>query len=92
MPDLEKEFRALAAENLALSIIVGRVLSRLARDPSLRRAIVEGFDQAADVAQGVALTELGEPADPQQAVEALRIIEETRAMVLGNEGKPNNSD
>ena len=45
--DSEKEIRALAAETLAFSIIVGSVLSKLAKDSSLRVAIVEGFDQAA---------------------------------------------
>jgi len=42
--DTEKEIRALAAETLAFSIILGNVLSKLARDPTLRASIVQGFD------------------------------------------------
>jgi len=87
--DIEKEIQSLAAENLALSIIVGAVLSKLARNSSLRAAIVEGFDQSADVAQSVAV-QFGKTASPDHTVKALRIIEEMRAMVLGDEGKPKN--
>ena len=52
--DTEKEIHSLAAETLALSIVLGNVLSKLAADPALRFAIVRGFDQSADVAQTVA--------------------------------------
>jgi hypothetical protein len=85
--DYDKEILALTAETLALSYIVGNVLSRLARNTSLRPAIAEGFDQAADVAQSVAI-QFGKSAAPEQTVKALRIVEEMRAMVLGNEHKP----
>jgi hypothetical protein len=53
--ELEAAVRALRAQNLALSLIVENVLSRLARNPSLRPAIIEGFAQALDVAQSVAV-------------------------------------
>jgi hypothetical protein len=88
--DTEKEINSLAAETLALSIIVGNVLSKLARDPSLRPAIIEGFNQSADVAESVAV-QFGKASSPDHAVKALRIVEEMRAMVLGNEGKPKGS-
>jgi hypothetical protein len=88
--DLEKEIHSLAAETLALSIIVGNVLSKLARNPSLRAAIVEGFDQSADVADSIAI-QFGKSASPEHTVKALLIIEEMRAMVLGDEGKPKNA-
>jgi hypothetical protein len=85
--DTEKEIRALAAETLAFSIILGNVLSKLASDPSLRAAIVQGFDQSADVADGIAV-KFGTTASSEHTIKALRIIEEMRAMVLGDDGKP----
>jgi hypothetical protein len=83
--DHEKEILALSAETLALSY--GNVLSKLARIPALRPAIVEGFNQSADVADSVAI-QFGKSASPDHAVKAIRIVEELRAMVLGDEGKP----
>jgi hypothetical protein len=53
----------------------------------LRPAIIEGFDQALDVAQSVAV-EFGASVSSDQTVKALKIIEEARAMVLGSEGQP----
>jgi hypothetical protein len=87
--DSEKEIRALAAETLAFSIILGSILSKLAKDSSLRAAIVEGFNQAADVADSVAVR-FGNTASPEHTLKALSIIEEMRAMVLGDERKPKN--
>jgi hypothetical protein len=87
--DIEKEVHALTAETLAFSIIVGDVLSKLAKNPLLRAAIVEGFDQAADVAESVAV-QFGKSASPEHTVKAVRIVEEMRAVVLGDEGKPKN--
>jgi hypothetical protein len=87
--DIEKEVHALTAETLAFSIIVGNVLSKLAKNPLLRAAIVEGFDQAADVAESVAV-QFGKSASPEHTVKAVRIVEEMRAVVLGDEGKPKN--
>jgi hypothetical protein len=85
--DTEKEIRALAAETLAFSIILGNVLSKLARDPTLRASIVQGFDQSADVADSIAV-QFGETASSEHTIKALRIIEEMRAMVLGDDSKP----
>jgi len=87
--DTEKEIHALSAETLAFSIILGSVLSKLAMDRTLRFTITEAFNEAADVAQSVAV-QFGKSASPEHTVKALRIIEEMRAMVLGNESKPKN--
>lgn len=83
----EDEIHALSAETLAFSIILGSVLSKLAVDRSLRFAIAEGFDQAAEVAQTIAVR-FGKSASPEHTVKALRIIDEMRAIVLGEDGKP----
>jgi hypothetical protein len=82
--DIEKEIHSLAAETLALSIVIGNVLSKLAADPALRSAIVRGFDQSADVAQTVA-EQFGRAASPDHTIKTMRIIEEMRQMVLGDE-------
>jgi len=58
-------------------------------DRTLRFTITEAFNEAADVAQSVAV-QFGKSASPEHTVKALRIIEEMRAMVLGNESKPKN--
>lgn len=87
--NIEKEIHALSAETLAFSIIMGSVLSKLAGNPLLRAAIAEGFNQSADVAETIAV-KFGRSSSPEHTVKALRIIEEMRNMVLGNEGKPKN--
>jgi hypothetical protein len=87
--NIEKEIHALSTKTLAFSIILGRVLSKLATDRTLRFTITEAFNEAADVAQSVAV-QFGKSASPEHTVKALRIIEEMRAMVLGDEGKPKN--
>ena len=86
---MKKKSTRLSAETLAFSIILGRVLSKLATDRTLRFTITEAFNDAADVAQSVAV-QFGKSASPEHTVKALRIIEEMRAMVLGDEGKPKN--
>lgn len=88
--DVEKEINALSAETLALGFVVGNVLSTLAGNPSLRPAITEGLNQAANVAEHVAI-KFGKSAPSEHTVKALRIVEEIRAMVLGNEYKPKNA-
>jgi hypothetical protein len=85
--DLENEIHSLAAETLALSIIVGNVLGTLAKNPVLRPAIIDGFNRAADVADSVAV-QFGKSASPEHTIKALRIIEEMRTVALGDEGKP----
>ena len=85
--DYDKEINALEAETLAFSIIIGQILSKFARNPLLRPAIIEGFDQSADVADSLAV-HFGKSASSEHTVKVIRIIEEMRVMVLGNEGKP----
>ncbi|WOH53209.1 hypothetical protein [Bradyrhizobium sp. sBnM-33] len=84
--DYEEEINALHAETLAMSIIIGQILSKLATNPLLRPSIVEGFNQAAEVADSVAIR-FGKSASPEHTVKTIRIIEEIRTAVLGNEGK-----
>ncbi len=45
--DYEKEINSLAAETIAMTFVVGSVLSKLALNPILRQAITEAFDQSA---------------------------------------------
>jgi hypothetical protein len=82
--DFEKEIHSLAAEVLALNIVLCNVLNKLLRDdPALRSAIADGFNQSADTAESVAIL-LGKSASPDHTVKALRIIEEMRGVVLGD--------
>jgi hypothetical protein len=85
----EEEIRSLSAESLATSIVLANLLSRFARIPALRLAIVTCFDRSVDMADDVTAV-LGKSASPDHTVKVLRIVEEMRAMVLGDGGKPKN--
>jgi hypothetical protein len=85
--DIEKEIHSLAAETLAYSLVIQGVLSRLARNPAFKTSIEEGFDQALEIAQSVAV-KFGSTASPDHTTKCIRIIEELRAGVLGPDGKP----
>ena len=49
----ETEIRSLSAETLATSIVLANLLSRFARIPALRLAIVSCFDQSVDMADDI---------------------------------------
>jgi hypothetical protein len=83
----ETEIRSLSAETLATSIVLANLLSRFARIPALRLAIVSCFDQSVDMADDITAV-LGKSAAPDHTVKVLRIVEEMRSMVLGNGEKP----
>jgi hypothetical protein len=83
----ETEIRLLSAETLATSIVLANLLSRFARIPALRLAIVSCFDQSVDMADDITAV-LGKSAAPDHTVKVLRIVEEMRSMVLGNGEKP----
>jgi len=83
----EKELRLLSAETLAMNIVLANLFSRFARIPALRLAIVVGFDQSVDMAEDIT-SMFGKSAPPDHMVKTLRLVEEMRAMVLGNGGKP----
>jgi hypothetical protein len=84
----KQEIESLYAEALALQIILVNVLSRLrAVDPALAAAIAAGLDDATDQVEHIAIS-LGKAASPEHTVKALRIVEELRATILGNQHKP----
>jgi hypothetical protein len=86
--DVEREIHALAAETVALQFVLTQTLVKLSRlGPDLKRTIIEAFDDAANIAEHTAI-HLGKSASPEQTVKALRIVEELRAVVLGNQDKP----
>jgi hypothetical protein len=85
----ERDIRLLSAETLATSIVLSNLLSRFARIPALRLAIVSCFDQSEDMADDITAV-LGEQASPDHTVKVLRIVEEMRTMVLGDRGRPKN--
>jgi hypothetical protein len=90
--DLEKEIHSLAAETLALNIALCNVLHKLLRDnPTLRPAVIDGFNQSADVAADVAIM-MGKSASPEHTVKALLIIEEMRGVVLGDDKEKPKAD
>jgi hypothetical protein len=83
----ENEIRSLSAETLAMSIVLANLFSRFARIPTLRLAIAVGFDQSVDMAEDIT-SMFGKSAPPDHMVKTLRLVEEMRAMVLGDGGKP----
>lgn len=84
--DYDREVRALAAETLALSAIIGAVCDRIARSsPEGREIIQAAFDDAAYFVEHVALV-FGPTASPEQTLAALKVTEQIRAIALpGNE-------
>jgi hypothetical protein len=81
--EVEKEIHSLSAETLALTVIVGSVLSRLAgTDRTMRFYFAEAFTNAADQVENIAI-QFGKSAASEHTVKALRIVEEMRTIVLG---------
>jgi hypothetical protein len=86
--DVEREIHALAAETLALQYVLTQTLFRLSRlGPDVNHAIIEVFDDAANIAEQTAI-HLGKSASPEHTVKALRVVEEMRAVVFGDQNKP----
>jgi hypothetical protein len=86
--DVEREIHALAAETLALQFVLTQALFRLSNlNSNNREAIALAFDDAASIAESTAI-HLGKAAPAEHTVKALRIVEEMRAVVFGNQGKP----
>jgi hypothetical protein len=82
----ETKIRSLSAETLATSIVLANLLSRFARIPALRLAIISCFDQSVDMADDITAV-FGKSPSPDHTIKVLRIVEEMRSMVLGH-GKP----
>jgi hypothetical protein len=86
--DIEHEIRSLSAETAALQFILTQVLARFSNlGAPFHGAISEAFDDAANVAERVAI-HFGKAASPEQTVKALRVVEELRTVVLGNKNDP----
>jgi hypothetical protein len=85
--DIQKQIDALSAETLAFSIILGSVLSQFTHDRTMRYAISEAFDQAADVAQTV-VVQFGKASSPEHSVKALQIVGQIRTIALGRDKPP----
>ena len=84
----EKEIYAIAAETLAIQIVLAETLFHLRKlSPEFNSAIQQTFDDAASIAETTAL-HLGKSASPEHTVKAIRIIDEMRAVVFGQQGKP----
>jgi hypothetical protein len=83
----EKQIGALSAETLATSIVLANLLSKLARVPTLRLAIMSCFDQSEGMAEDLALM-FDKSASSNHQVEVLRIVQEMRSMVLGDATAP----
>jgi hypothetical protein len=83
-----KEMRSLAAETLALKVVVARVLYRITKtDPQLDEAISLGFAEAASLVENRVI-KLGEPTPTDYIVEALRVVEELPSTTIGDRTQP----
>jgi hypothetical protein len=86
--DVEHEIYSLSAETFALQTIITQTLARLSGlSPEIDRALRDGFDDAANVAERLAI-HFGKAARPEHTVKALRIVEELRTVVFGDQDKP----
>ena len=86
--DVEREIHSLAAESIATQFILTQLLICLRRmTPELNRVVREALDDAANIAELTAI-HLGKSASPEHSVKAIRVVEEIRAVVLGDQDKP----
>jgi hypothetical protein len=85
--NVEQEIHALAAETLALSVIVANVCRHLSDDPRLHAAIEAAFNDASRFVEDQAVA-LSKTASPDHTVKAIKIVEDLRAAALGKEHKP----
>jgi hypothetical protein len=85
---IEDEIYSLAAVNMALqSLFAELCIGLIAKDPSNRYIVSKVFDHAANHVENVAIM-FEKSANPKQSVKALRVVEELRTIVLGDEIKP----
>ena len=76
----DKKTASVAAEMLALRAILTNVLLQIAKlDPHLQYAVRQGFDDAADL-----VLRSGKPRRWDDGFEAVRVVEEMRADILGD--------
>src|SRR5262249_21246593 len=86
--DTDQEIIALHAETLAIQAALTHVLHELsALDPRFAAAIAKGFDQAARLAEDMAIS-AGKTVPPEHLVKTVRIIEDMRTATLGRHDKP----
>jgi hypothetical protein len=78
----------LSAETLALrTVFVALCFSLMRHDETMRGSISNAFDAAARFVEDVAIRH-GKSASPEHTVNAIRIVEELRAAILGDKTKP----
>lgn len=86
--DIERELHAIAGENMATQFVFTQILFRISKlSPDLSLAIRQGFDDAANIAERWTF-KLGTAAPSEHTVKTLKIIEEMRTVVFGNQGEP----
>jgi hypothetical protein len=87
MMDLEKELRALEAQQLAHAIVLQSVLSRMVNDQTMRYKITEAFNQAEEVSDHSAV-EHQDAIGNHVMLKVRELIKDLRKQVLGDEGGP----
>jgi hypothetical protein len=86
--EIEEELRRNTVNQAAAQVALLYVLRAIANlSPDLRNAIAAGFDDAASLTESIAL-QGGEPTGTENAIEMLRIIEQLRAVAVGEHDKP----
>ena len=83
----EKQIASLTAETLAMQFLLTNVLLQLGKlDPILQSAIKRGLDNAADGVEDLASHPGAVRVSPDLIAKALRVIEDTRAVLVGDDG------
>jgi hypothetical protein len=84
----EEQIRGLAAETLALQMLFVAVLRRLLVDRVMPKSVIAAaLDEAANDIEHFAIM-TGSKSAPTHSVESLRIVEQIRTAVLGDEQEP----
>ena len=86
MSEIRAQIEDLGSQTLALTILIAAFGKNLSRsDPALASAIKAAFDDAANHTETIGFIVKG---PPQYFTKAVRVIEEIRTAVFGNQQKP----
>jgi hypothetical protein len=86
--NLEDEIYSLSAFELAMQTMFGELCHGLiAYDPRMADILTRVFDHSSNHVESMTI-QLGKSANPKHTVKALRVVEETRTVVLGDKIKP----